>query len=290
MWAGRCVRDKVRLLGRAVKASARLGFDVEGNWAPPWLYAFISLAGPAAGVLMLVFMYLVVMGTGSDRTYLAYLMTGAGVFVFVRLVLAGAGWAVIEDREHYKLLRYVYIAPVPFPAQVLGRVAFRLVVAAVGAALTLAAAGWWLGVPFRPDGVRWVGAVWGLMAGTAGVMAMGMVLASVMLLVDRMGWVWAEGVAGLVFLMSGLAFPLELLPAAAQGVGKALPTTYWAELWRQSFFGPEAALSLPGVMPGELAARLGIAAAGWIVAAGAGYIVADRLARRLGRIETETFY
>jgi len=106
---------------RAVRANLKLGWDIEGNWAPAWAYLFIALATPAAGVLMLVFIYLVVMGAAGEKVFLAYLMGGASVFVFVRLVLSAAGWAVIEDREHYKTLRYIYIAPSPFAAVPPGR-------------------------------------------------------------------------------------------------------------------------------------------------------------------------
>jgi len=275
---------------RAVRANLKLGWDIEGNWAPAWAYLFIALATPAAGVLMLVFIYLVVMGAAGEKVFLAYLMGGASVFVFVRLVLSAAGWAVIEDREHYKTLRYIYIAPSPFAAQLIGRIGFKTAIAAFGSALTIIAGWLALGVPFRPDGIQWLDFIGGFIVGLVGMVGMGWLLASAMLLVDRMGWVWAEGFSGLLFLVSGMAIPLKVLPAPLAWVGRQIPITYWAELWRHALYGGTVALSLPGMTTAEIWLRLLLSTMAWTTAAGVGLKLADYFARRWGKIESETFY
>ncbi len=275
---------------QAIRANLRLGWDMEGNWAPPLVYLFVSLATPAASVLMLVFMYLVILGDSGDKLFLAFLMTGSAVFIFVRFILQGASWAVIEDREHYKILRYIYIAPVPFPAQIFGRVLSKLLVATVGATLTFFAAGIFLKVPFRPDGVQWFLIIEAMAGGILGLLALGWILASMMLLIDRMGWVWAEGVNGLLFLMSGAIIPLPVLPAPIAFIGKALPITYWAEIWRIAFFGEATALSLPGVGTTTLLGRLWLLSVFWLACAMIWHRFADRYARQTGMIEKETFY
>jgi len=275
---------------QAYIANARLAWNMEGNWAPPLVYLAISLLSPAASVLIIVFMYLVILGDARDTTFIAFVIPGSAVYIFVRFVLQGCGYAVVEDREHYRLLRYIYIAPVPFPVQLFGRTTPKILIATVGSALTILAGVLFLDIPLRPDGVDWMMLCGGFAVGLIGCLALGWILASLMLLLDRMGWAMVEGVAGVIFLLSGMVIPLGILPGFLSRIGTALPMTYWAELWRHALFGSMAALSLPGMNIAQLWQRLLFTTAVIAVLAFAWYFVADRIARRWGRIEAETFY
>ncbi len=275
---------------RGFRANIKLGWNMEGNWAPPLVYLCIALVAPIAGVLMLVFMYLVVLGGSSEQSFLAFLLAGSAVYMFVRLILQGSGMSVVEDREHYRILRYIYIAPTPFPAQIAGRVTAKVMVASVGAVVTFAAGWFFFKLPFRPDGVDWGGMFGGLAVGLVGMIALGWVLASMMLLVDRMGWVWAEGIAGLLFLITGMVIPLAILPAPLAWLGRLLPITYWAEVWRHAIYGSVSSLSMPGLELSTIWSRLCVSTLVWLVVAVVWHRVADHLARRWGRIERETFY
>jgi len=275
---------------RAFRAHAKLGWDLEGNWAPAWLYVIFALIPPIFGVLMLVFMYLVIMGKGGDSNYLAFLLTGAAGFLFVRLLLAGAGMVVVEDREHYKTFRYIYSAPVFFPAQVFGRVAPKVLIAIIGSAATVVAGALFLGVKVRPDGIQW-GVLFGsLVFGIIGMGAMGWMLASLMLIIDRMGWLLAEGITGLLYLITGAIFPLSILPAPVAALGKAVPITYWLELWRISLYGTTCKRGFPEASNPMLWTGLIVTAGIWCVIAVFWHRLADYLARRWGKIEMETFY
>lgn len=275
---------------QAVRANAKLGWDQEGNWTHPLLYLIYALIAPIAGVLMLVFMYRVIFGHSADQSFLKFLLAGAAVFLYVRLLLQGAGFAVVEDREHYRILRYIYIAPAPFPAQILGRMAVKFFVATVGSLVTIGAGRLFLGIAFNPAGVNIAGLAGSFLLGVAGLTAISWTLASTMLLIDRMGWVWAEGLAGLMFLVSGVVIPLSVLPSWFSWVGMALPITYWAELWRLFLYGTESVRALPDLGRGEIWNWLTITTIAWTVAAIGWQFAADRLARKWGRIERETFY
>lgn len=278
----------IRLI-QAFRANARLGWNMEGNWVHPLVYLVIALAAPVAGVMMLVFMYLVVLGDSTDLRFLSFFLTGAAVFMYVRLILQGAGFAVVEDREHYRVLRYIYIAPVPLPVQIFGRIMVKLLIGTVGVIVTLIAARFLLNVPFRADGIQWLPFANGLTGGLIGTIAIGWILASVMLLVDRMGWVWAEGLSGLLFLFSGAVIPLKLLPTVFSWVGLVIPISYWAELWRWSLYGTDTIMALDLPMD-VVKVRLWILSIAWLVAAFFIHKLCDYLARRWARIERETFY
>jgi len=275
---------------QAYKASVLLGWNMDGNWAPPLVYLLIALLAPASGVLILVFMYLVILGDAHQTGFISFVMAGSGVFIFVRLILQGCGWAVVEDREHYRVLRYIYIAPVPFPVQLFGRATSKIGIATVGAALTIIAGFLFLGTPVRTGGIDWLMLLGGFAVGLAGCLALGWILAGVMLLVDRLGWVMVEGVAGMLFLLSGAVIPLSILPGYLADIGELLPITYWAELWRHALYGSSATLSLPDLGIATLWSRLALTTVVSLIVAIIWQRAADRIARRWGRIEVETFY
>ncbi len=277
-------------LVQALKANAKLGWDQEGNWAPPLLYLLFALIAPISGVLMLVFMYLVVKKDTTDPSFLAFLLAGSAMFLFIRTIFAGAAYAVIEDREHYKILRYTYLVPVPFPVQIVGRVAVKLMISLVGMVATISVGNLFLGLPFRPDGIQWGQFAASLGFGLIGLFALGWMLASIMLILDRMGWVWAEGVSGILFLAGGAIIPLSMLPLPMLWLGKILPMTYWADLWRISLYGELSVLAQPQLNLSQLWAWLIASTIIWFVISFFWYILCDRIARRMGRIERETFY
>ena len=66
----------------------------------------------------------------------------------------------------------------------------------------------------------------------------GMILASAMLNLSRSGMFLSEGIAGVVYFLSGVVFPISVLPRALQYIGLCLPTTYWLEGMRRAITGP----------------------------------------------------
>ena len=54
-------------------------------------------------------------------------------------------------------------------------------------------------------------------------------MAGIMVISARHGQGYAESFAGVLYLLCGVVFPLELLPAPLQAVGRAIPFTYWIE-------------------------------------------------------------
>ncbi len=274
---------------RAFRAHSKLGWDLEGNWAPAWLYVIFALIPPIFGVLMLVFMYRIVMGDNGSPDYLAFLLAGSASFLFVRLLLAGAGMVVVEDREHYKTFRYIYTSPIPFPVQIFGRVAPKTLIAIFGAVLTIWAGHAVLKVTLNPAGIDWLTVVASLALAIIGMASIGWMLASLMLVIDRMGWIIAEGIAGLLFLITGAIFPMSLLPAPVAAIGKSIPITYWMDLWRLAIFGKAAKLGTTFTVD-KLWLYLVLTTILWAIIAIVWYRIADKLARHWGKIEQETFY
>ena len=63
----------------------------------------------------------------------------------------------------------------------------------------------------------------------------------------------SEGIAGVVYLLSGVVFPLRALPEWIQWIGLSLPTTYWLEGMRRALMGTHRdPASVPELLRGPL--------------------------------------
>jgi ABC-2 type transport system permease protein len=134
------------------------------------------------------------------------------------------------------MLKYVYVSPSDFVAVLAGRGVARIGVGAMGALITIAVGVILLGVPFDPARVDWLLLVVVLALGLEAVLAIGMVMAAVCIQSRQESWSYPEAVAGALFLISGVVFPLSVLPSVIQVLGLATPLTWWIEGVRRALF------------------------------------------------------
>jgi len=92
-----------------------------------------------------------------------------------------------------------------------------------------------------------------LLIGALMLWACGMILAAACLNMSRNGMFLSEGIAGVVYLLSGVVFPLKALPEWIQVIGLSLPTTYWLEGMRRALMGThDDPASVPELLRGPL--------------------------------------
>lgn len=282
---------------RTLKLATWLGWQLETNWANPWLFALYMLVKPVCGSLVLVCMFYAARGATGGRVpaeFLPYLYVSNACYGLVGTVMFGLSYAVVRDREHYRMLKYVYISPAHFQTYFLGRGLARATEGTVGGVLNVAA-GLLLFADMRAamgvDGIDWGWLVVFLAIGSAMLWACGMILAGACLNMSRNGMFLSEGIAGLMYLLSGVVVPLAVLPGWVQIISRLLPTTYWLEGMRRSLMGPipESAPMLRGPLAswsnGELAAMLAATTAVLVVIAQFFWHWSERRAWRLGKLE-----
>jgi len=104
----------------------------------------------------------------------------------------------------------------------------------------------------------------------------------------------SEGIAGVVYLVSGVIFPLTELPRWLQWVAMSLPTTYWLGGMRRALMGPSpegsplAESPLARFSNADLALALVATTGGLTLVAQWFYRWAVRRAWRNGKIEEQT--
>lgn len=220
---------------RSFAVAARLGWQMEANWTDPILFFIYSVAKPVSSALILVVMLEVISG-GSRPEFRAFVVVGSALWAFVVSGIAGLAWSILEDRERYRMLRYVYVSPSDFLVVLLGRGLARVAVGAMGAAITLAVGVVALGVPFEPGRIDWplLGVV--MVLGLTSIVAVSVVMAAICLQTRQESWSYPEAAAGALFLVSGAVFPLAVLPQPLQLVGLLTPLSWWVEGVRQALF------------------------------------------------------
>ncbi|MEZ0240414.1 MAG: hypothetical protein ACAH65_06420, partial [Chloroflexota bacterium] len=161
---------------RTFLAAARVGWQMEANWTDPLIFLIYSVAKPVSGALILVVMLEVVGGDASAR-YRAFVVIGSALWSLVLSGVAGLAWAVLDDRERYRMLKYVYVSPSDFLVILLGRGVARLAVGAAGAVITIVVGVVALGVPFDAGRVDWPLLILGMALGLGAIVALALLMA-----------------------------------------------------------------------------------------------------------------
>jgi ABC-2 type transport system permease protein len=277
-------------LRRSFIPSTWLGWQVESNWTDPFLFLVFSIVKPVAGVLILVFMYRAVARTGPGDPIYAYIYLGNAFYIYVGAVLAGASFSILDDRERYRVLKYLYVAPINIPVYMFGRAVARFVTGTIAVVITIGAGMLFFGLPIDLLHVNWPVFFAALGLGVLCLALMGIILGSFTLTLRIEPWFAGDVVAASLYLFSGAIFPLTVLPAWLRPIGFALPMTYWLELLRRALLGPGAAAfpTLAAFSNAQLFAILGGITLAFALLTTVAYRHFDRIAREQGLLDTQS--
>jgi ABC-2 type transport system permease protein len=272
------------------KGAAWLGWQIESNWAEPWLFAVYSIIRPLAGVGIVTFMYIAVStatGTSSPER-LAFVYVGTAFFMFVGQELYGISQAVLDDREHYRTLKYVYITPGSIYVYLFARGLAKVAETAISCVVTLTVGALVLGISYAAFDPLLL--VVSMVLGVLGIATFGIMLAGITLLTARHGFQMGESVAAVFFLLGGVVFPISILPGWVQNISYAVPVTYWIEAMRRSLIGDagQANSFLASMPTWQLLVTM---VATTVLFFGLSVLIFkhfDRVARRKGRIDITT--
>ena len=275
---------------RRARTAAWLGWQVEGNWADPMLFAIYVLARPLATALILAMMYGAVRGHGAPSAVFTGFFVANAFHAYVNLVLVGMGWAVFDEREMYETLKYVYASPVGMFTYLAGRSLVKYALATISVLATLSVGWFVLGVRWDWAQVRWLPLLAATAAGLASTMFLGFLLAGWSLVLTRTAMVVLEGTTLGSYLLCGVIFPIDLLPVPLRWVALGLPFTWWYEALRRFLTGHGTLGFMQRYSDAQVLAWLGASAVVFAVLARWGYFAFERQARRLGRLDQTTLF
>ncbi len=284
--------NQLKIFARSFFTAAWLGWKIESNWTDPFLFAVYSIIKPLAGAFILVVMYGVIAQGNFGTPIFAYLYIGNAFYSYVGDVVTGVSWAIIDDREHYRTLKYMYVSPIHIPFYLLGRGIARVATSTFSIIIIMLVGVAFLHLSFDITKVDWPLFLVSLVVGIFMMAMLGLILAGITLMLAQHQYAIGDAVAGGLYLFSGAIFPLEVLPAWLRPVGFIIPVSYWLELIRRSLVGSvaQAFPTFSGMSNVQLLAILVALAAVFGVISGFVFRACDRTARERGLIDLTTNY
>lgn len=226
---------------RTFITAAWLGWQIESNWADPFLFAVYSIARPIFGVLILVVMYSVITDGATQEPIFAYIYLGNALYILVGQVITGVSWSVIDDREHYRTLRQLHTTPLDGYWYLMGRGVARIVIGLVSVVITVTFGVIAFHLPIMLTVIDWPLLIVSTVLGIVSLVSLGLLMGAFTLMMARHYWSLGDAVAGALYLFTGAIFPLDVLPTWIRPIGFIFPVTYWLELARRALLGPNAA-------------------------------------------------
>jgi ABC-2 type transport system permease protein len=275
---------------KVMAQGAWIGWKVESNWTDLFVFLAYMIAKPMASVLMIGLIFLI----GSDaagvmnQQFFFYSFTGAIFFIYPTTLAISLGYLMHEDRAKYEVLKHIYIAPESIKPYIFGRVIASSVNATVSVIAAFATGAVIFSTFFGLDlGIDALQVNYPLLVGTIllGIIAfgfLGLLLCAINLVSFKLQYSLSEYTTGFLFLLSGVVFPVSVLPIVAQEVGYALPTTYFLNLVRSSLSGS-------GEFTLDLAYMI-LSTAGFAVMATILFKIAEHRARHKGMIDRKAEY
>ncbi|MFZ3071265.1 MAG: ABC transporter permease [Anaerolineaceae bacterium] len=217
-----------------LKIAAWLGWLIESNWTDPLTFAIYSIIRPISSAAILIVMYLVIRGGDFANPDFVNIYIGNAFYILVGAAIQGVSFGILDDREHYRTLKYLYIAPIRIPVYLIGRSIASILIASLSVIITLV-----FGVLFLDLPIQWAGINWGLLLVTMvlGLMVMvsiGLILGGWTLIIKNNAWSLGESLGAGLFIFSGAVFPLSVLPRALEVIGYLFPVGYWLVLIRRA--------------------------------------------------------
>ncbi|MEY4035798.1 MAG: hypothetical protein RL715_17 [Chloroflexota bacterium] len=233
---------------RSLIASARLAWAIEGNWAEPFFLLIYLIIRPLA--FLGLFLAVLSIGGALNPASIGFVVVGQAVFQIVGAAMQGPTHALLDDRERYRTIRYIFATPSSLLPVSIGRALVKALIAAISAVIVIGV-GALIGMPMRVGGPDLPLLLVVMTLGLASIVGLGVALGAVCVQLRNDAWGYPQAVAGSVFLLCGAIFPLDTLPRALQLIGAALPMTWWIEGVRRALLGTAS----PGLL-GELSTPL----------------------------------
>jgi ABC-2 type transport system permease protein len=266
------------------EAVAFLGFvERQKNLARRyWAWEVVWLVYSLVSVLSIGFLAsgLGALGTGAHfdlKQAQLYLLVGSVLWGFLSLAFAEIAYAIGWERWE-GTIEHTFMAPVRRSTHLLGICAFAMLYGLARTTLVLVVAELLFRLDFSHTDVLSAAVV--LAVSTPAVVGVALLAAVLPILSPEKGEQMTVAVQGMILLVSGVYYPISVLPWPLQVLGRLSPMTYMLDAVRRSLLqdqgvaelAPELALLL-GM--GLLLVPAGLLAFGW----------AERRAKRLGLLK-----
>jgi ABC-2 type transport system permease protein len=219
---------------RSLIAAARLAWAIEGNWAQPFYLLVYLIVRPLA--FLGLFLAVLSIGGSLNPASIGFVVVGQAIFQIVGAAMQGPTHALLDDRERYRTIRYIFATPSSLLPVSIGRALIKALIAGISAVIVIGV-GALIGMPMRSGGPDLPLLFVVMSFGLTSIVGLGVALGALCVQLRNDAWGYPQAVAGSVFLLCGAIFPLDTLPAPLQAIGALLPMTWWIEGVRRALLG-----------------------------------------------------
>jgi ABC-2 type transport system permease protein len=213
---------------------------------------------------------------GVHRAQL-YLLVGALLWTFMSLVFHETSFAIAWERWE-GTMEYTFMAPVRRLTHLAGISCFSLVYGLIRSALIVAVVV--LAIHLDLSSANFGAAALVLAASTLPLTGLGIFVAILPLISPEKGEQMTFAVQGILLLVSGVYYPLSVLPGAFQVLGHASPLTYTLQGIRDALISGRGALELLPTVAVLLGMGVALVAGGLVA-----FAAAERRAKRMGLLK-----
>jgi ABC-2 type transport system permease protein len=274
----------------AFKYAMWIGWEMEYNWTKKWIYFLYASVRPLALCLILYFIFRIISSNPAGQQNFVSIYVANAFFGIFIAVAGGISWVVIQDREQYRVIRYIYISPMPFWWYILGRAMVVLAVSLVSLVIIIAFGALVLRLPIGITHISWALLIPSTVLGVVSASAMGLIFAGLCLVTARHSMLLAEGAGAVFLLVCGVLYPVDVMPMWVKAPGLAMPMTYWMEMVRRSFGGYGFSPVLSGISNFPLMLCLFALTVFFCAASLGSFKLCERAAKRRGKIDETTNY
>ena len=216
-------------------------------------------------------------GGSAAQDLVLYLGIGTVVWAYLRAVFSNIGEMITWERWE-GTIEYTMMAPISRLTHMLGVSLFSIVYGLARSALLLGVLALFFDVNL--GGANLSGATLILLTGSLSFIGFGIMAASLPLLFPERGEEMTFVISSVLLLVSGVYYPVSVLPGWMEALAKVSPATYVLEGMRATILDGVATAATwgyvwPILLIGAVSLPLGVGVFGW----------AERYAKRTGRLK-----
>lgn len=233
---------------RSILAAIYVGIQVESNWTKKWIYAIYLFLFALSSTLAVIVIY-GLMGAGFHSDTFRFALFGSLFYFFLSGIFFNTAFSVIDDREHYRTLKYVIVSKTSYLVYSLGRALGYAILQIISIGLTLAWAIPAFKIQLSPNIPL---LLLGLILGFVGSFGIALIFSGYYMLSIRGETSLMDVLFGALFIISGALFPPDVLPRFAFIIAKYFPLSSSIELMRYAVFGRHLTTFLADTTLGQM--------------------------------------
>jgi ABC-2 type transport system permease protein len=270
----------IRSVGREANKSYAF---VERGWYLSkryWAWEMVWIVYNVVNALSITFIATVPgihLTAAQEEQFILYLAIGTAVWTFVSVVFDNVTETVSMERWE-GTIEYTFMAPVSRLTHMIGTCLFALLHGLVLTTLQLVV----LSLFFHLDlsNANWGAALFLVLLGSISLIGLGTVSATLPLLFTERGAQMAYIIRAIMLLVSGVYYPVTVLPGWMQWIAKVTPTTYMLEGLRNSINSNYSiGQLLPDIWPLVICGVVLVPLGQYV------FSLAERYAKRTGRLK-----